>query len=230
MTPKPPSITTARTHPDKPATRQAGKEATRLALISSAHKLLLEEGLRGVSMKKICAKTGIAQPSFYNHYASLDALLTDLRALMIERYLTPLQEKLTALVNDAGNDLNSADLRELSRRYIEINVDALIKDFKVFQEVLSDHNNPNSPVNGAMGLLVDEINASWVSLVKHLARLHKIKINEQQVQLYVDSVSSLTHAMVIGCQQRRYTRKSAINAIALVSEAMIKDHLQGPSA
>lgn len=230
MMPNDPPATQLIHKPDKPTTRQASKEATRLALVSNAHKLLLEEGLRGVSMKKICHKSGIAQPSFYNHYPALEHLLIDLRALMIERYLTPLQAKLAALVNEAGDDLSSADLRLLSRRYIEINFDTLIKDFNVFQEVLSDHNNPNSPVGGALGLLVDEINASWVSLIKHLAQLHKIKINEQQVRLYVDSVSSLTHAMVIGCQQRRYTRKSAINAIALVSEAMIKDHLQGSSA
>lgn len=207
--------------------RQAGKEQTRQALVVGAHRLLIDQGLRGLSMKQICKQAGIAQPSFYNHYPSLDALMVDVRARIIDIYLAPLQRRLQSLMAEIGNDINQSDLRLLSQRYIETNVETLLNDFDVFKEILSDHNNPNSPVHGALGKLVDEINDAWVSFIRRLAISYKIKITEKQLRIYVDSLAAQTHALVFGCAQNRYSKSSAVHAIAILSEALIKDHLKG---
>lgn len=213
--------------PDPKTRRQAGKEQTRQSLVISAHKLLLEEGLSGFSMKQICKRAGIAQPSFYNHYPTLNDLMLDVRARMIDIYLAPLQRKLQSLVDEIGNDISRINLRDLSQRYIEANVDSLLKDFVIFKEILSDHNNPNSPVQGALGKLVDEINDAWIAFMRRLASAYKIRISEKQLRIYIDSLAALTHALVFGCAQQRYSKKSAVHAIALLSEALIKDHMNG---
>ena len=54
--------------------RDLAKAQTRRALLKSALHLYSQEGAQGMSMNKVAKGAGIAQPSFYNHFASLDAL------------------------------------------------------------------------------------------------------------------------------------------------------------
>ena len=60
--------------------REQAKARTRRALLKSALRLYSLEGAQGMSMNKIAKGAGIAQPSFYNHFDSLDALQNELSA------------------------------------------------------------------------------------------------------------------------------------------------------
>ncbi len=74
-----------------PNLRQQAKAHTRVALKKSALKLYSQQGANGVSMNKVAKGAGIAQPSFYNHFANLDELLEELRSELTERYMGPLR-------------------------------------------------------------------------------------------------------------------------------------------
>ncbi len=71
--------------------RDQAKARTRRALLKSALQLYSLEGARGMSMNKIAKGAGIAQPSFYNHFESLDALQNELSAQLKDNYLSPMR-------------------------------------------------------------------------------------------------------------------------------------------
>ena len=75
--------------------REQAKAKTRKALLKSALRLYSKEGAKGMSMNKVAKGAGIAQPSFYNHFASLGALETELSEQLKESYLAPLRSSWT---------------------------------------------------------------------------------------------------------------------------------------
>jgi len=54
------------------------RNAYKEKLLSTAEKLLLAKGIRGVSVDDITKAAGISKGSFYQHYASKESLLLDL--------------------------------------------------------------------------------------------------------------------------------------------------------
>ena len=213
--------------------RQISKEQTRQRLIQSAHKLILEKGLAGLTMNKISRKAGIAQPSFYNHYSTLPELIIDVRKLMAERYLLPLQDYFVKAINSWKEQLISAPnlplnretLRTLNKDYLSYNFDILLRDINVFKVVLADYHDQGSPLQNELGKLIDDINLAWCEFLDDLSNENKLAIPQDHIQLYVDSLSALTHQLVLGCDQNRYTKDQAVLVLTRFSETMITEQL-----
>lgn len=207
--------------------RQASKEQTRQRLIQAAHKLLLEKGLAGLSMNQITRKAGIAQPSFYNHYSSLNELIVDVRKRMAERYLSPLQAYFVSII-DRWRNLQSPDrqaLRSLNEDYLRYNFDILLRDIQIFKVVLADYHDRSSPVQGELGKVIDDINLAWCDFLTELANENQLTIPEDQLRLYVDSLSALSHQLVLGCDQGRYQKHDAVRVLTQLSETLITEQL-----
>ncbi len=219
----------------KPAstTRQASKEQTRQRLIQAAHKLILEKGLAGLTMNQISRKAGIAQPSFYNHYSALSELIVDVRKLMAERYLSPLQDYFVRAINDWKQQtedthnlqLNREALRTLNKDYLSYNFDILLRDINIFKVVLADYHDQSGPLQSELGKLIDDINIAWCEFLSDLATENKLQIPPEHIQLYVDSLSALTHQLVLGCEQQRYTKEQAVLVLTRLSETLITEQL-----
>jgi hypothetical protein len=45
------------------------------------------------------------------------------------------------------------------------------------------------------------------------------------IRLYVDSLSALTHQLVLGCEQKRYTKDQAVLVLTRLSETLITEQL-----
>ena len=213
--------------------RQASKEKTRQRLIQSAHKLILEKGLSGLTMNQISREAGIAQPSFYNHYGTLSELIIDVRKLMAERYLSPLQDYFVKAINTWKNQsaeipnkqLNSDALKELNKNYLSHNFDILMRDITIFKVVLADYHDHRSPLQNELGKLIDDINIEWCDFLANLALENKLDIPTDHIQLYVDSLSALTHQLVLGYEQKRYTKDQAVLVLTRLSETLIREQL-----
>lgn len=213
--------------------RQVSKEQTRQRLIESAHKLILEKGLAGLTMNQIARKAGIAQPSFYNHYSALSELIVDVRKLMAERYLSPLQRYFVKAI-DSWKDqltreqdlpLNRDALRALNKDYLSYNFDILLRDINIFKVVLADYHDQGSALQNELGKLIDDINLAWCEFLIDLAEQNKLIIPRDHIQLYVDSLSALTHQLVLGCDQNRYTKDQAVLVLTQLSESLITEQL-----
>tara|TARA_R110001592_G_scaffold59200_1_gene179615 strand:+ start:65521 stop:66210 length:690 start_codon:yes stop_codon:yes gene_type:complete len=213
--------------------RQASKEQTRQRLIQAAHKLILEKGLAGLTMNQITRKAGIAQPSFYNHYSALSELIVDVRKLMAERYLSPLQDYFVNAINVWKNQsieatdkqVNREALRTLNQDYLSYNFDILLRDINIFKVVLADYHDRGSLLHNELGKLIDDINLAWCEFLADLATENKLTIPLDHIQLYVDSLSALTHQLVLGCEQSRYTKDQAVLVLTQLSETLITEQL-----
>lgn len=222
--------------------RQASKEQTRQRLIQAAHKLLLEKGLAGLSMNQITRKAGIAQPSFYNHYANLNELIVDVRKHMAARYLTPLQAYFVSIIKrwrehqnqqtNSNSPISSVKLnfdrealRALNEDYLTYNFDILLRDIQIFKVVLADYHDQSSPVQGELGKVIDDINLAWCDFLTDMATENQLIIPEDQLRLYVDSLSALSHQLVLGCDQGRYQKRQAVNVLTQLSETLITEQL-----
>lgn len=200
-------------------------EPTQQKLVNSALKLILKQGLNGLSMNQICKTAGIAQPSFYHHYASVQSLLADVRKKMLDTYLVPLQNSFRNILSQIQPPISSDAVRAASQKYITINFDVIADNLPLFRNILSDHNNPNSPGKGEIGKLLDDINQSWVAFIDKLSAESGLTLQRQDIALYVDSLSAMTHSLVMGWAEHKYDKNTAINAIANLSESLISLYL-----
>jgi TetR/AcrR family transcriptional regulator of autoinduction and epiphytic fitness len=202
--------------------RTARKQATRERIIHSTIHLLMQEGLQAVSMNRISKAAGIAQPSFYNHYPSVEALIRDVRETLKARYLPALQEKFIAIATTLKQP-GQHSLRELSQRYIEINMSVLLKNVALFRVILADYHHPESPAKGELGKIISDINSAWIELIRQLAAANNLQISDAPLRLYVDSMSALVHTLVQGVAENRYPEEAAVTSVALHSAGLINE-------
>jgi TetR/AcrR family transcriptional regulator of autoinduction and epiphytic fitness len=189
----------------------------------------MSEGLQGLSMNKISKTAGIAQPSFYNHYASVDELIIEVRETLKARYLPSLQEKFVAIANELKQG-DQHDIRTLSQRYLEINMTVLLKNVPLFRIILADYHHPDNPAKGELGQIISDINQSWVELIRKLANANGIPIKDAPLQLYVDSISALVHSLVLGIADGKYTQEAAVASVALMSQSLITEFTNASTA
>jgi AcrR family transcriptional regulator len=77
-------------------------ERTRQAIIESAYTLFLEQGYAATSMRQIAEKSGLALGGIYNHFASKEAIFSE---LIIDRH--PYQQILPILLKTPTDDIES---------------------------------------------------------------------------------------------------------------------------
>ena len=67
-----------------PSRRDRLRAATKAEIVETARKLLVAEGLAGVTLRAIGRDMGMTAPALYRYYASLDTLLESLCASLFE--------------------------------------------------------------------------------------------------------------------------------------------------
>jgi len=137
--------------------RKAGKAQTRRQLIRSAHALLLEKGIAGLSMNQISRAAGIAQPSFYNHFASVTELAIEVRHRMADKYLQPQQVRLESLLERFTP--GHSDLRELIHSFLTFNFEMLMRDVDVLI----------SPTRGGTAMTFDQAYQDYFAQISYTA-------------------------------------------------------------
>lgn len=84
----------------KGLTREQGKALTREKILLATVDTLVEEGVAGFSINKVAKRAGIAQPSFYVHFANVDELFQAVTDEAFVRYIEPMQKTLQAVLQD----------------------------------------------------------------------------------------------------------------------------------
>jgi TetR/AcrR family transcriptional regulator of autoinduction and epiphytic fitness len=81
-----------------------------------------------------------------------------------------------------------------------------------------------------LGNLIDDINLAWCDFLSDLAKGNTLDIPIDHIRLYVDSLSSLTHQLVLGCEQNRYTKEQAVQVLTRLSETLITEQITNKNA
>ena len=198
----------------KPETkRELAKAKTRHTLLKSALQLYSVEGALGMSMNKIAKGAGIAQPSFYNHFDSLDALQQVLSKQLKDNYLSPMRMAWVDMLKDYPT-LSKEDFNERCQECLTLIFDAAFQNITLFQRLLEDslRFDSNIKCNG-LGSLIIEIRHEWTKIFIEGLQSAECSFDESDVHLCVDIAAAQVHELILGCHQQRYSRQQAIEIL-----------------
>ena len=212
--------------------RDQAKARTRRALLKSALQLYSLEGARGMSMNKIAKGAGIAQPSFYNHFESLEALQNELSAQLKTNYLSPMRMAWVNMLKDY-DVLSKDQFNQQCRQCLTMIFDSAFQNIALFQHLLEDRPRftadieNQSSLNNGLGNLVTEIQEEWTEIFIQGLQLSNRSCERSAVNLCVDMAAAQVHELILGCHQQRYSREQAIATLNISFDALFANFLQG---
>lgn len=193
--------------------RELAKAKTRRALLKSALQLYSQEGSQGLSMNKVAKGAGIAQPSFYNHFESLDALQQELCELLKESYLSPMRMAWVSMLEEFDS-LSKELLDHKCRQCLGMIFDAAFQNIDLFQHLIEDRPRLGQDTNHGLGGLVNDLQEEWIDLFSQGLTLSGRTFTSSSVNLFVDTAAAQVHELILGCHQQRYQREQAIQLLS----------------
>ncbi|MBH0005334.1 TetR/AcrR family transcriptional regulator [Psychrobacter sp. SWN149] len=215
--------------------RELAKAKTRRALLKSALRLYSLEGAQGMSMNKVAKGAGIAQPSFYNHFDSLDALQNELSAQLKDNYLSPMRLAWVDMLKDY-DVLSKEQFTQQCQDCLVMIFDSAFQNIALFQHLLEDRprftaNIENqSSLNNGLGNLVTEIQEEWTEIFIQGLQLSNRSCERSAVNLCVDIAAAQVHELILGCHQQRYSRQQAIDTLSSSFDALFANFLHGSNS
>ena len=167
-----------------------------------------------MSMNKIAKGAGIAQPSFYNHFESLDALQNELSIQLKEDYLTPMRLAWVTMLKDY-NLLSKQQFNQRCQYCLTMIFDAAFQNIALFQRLIEDSlrfgsDMDNKIDNKGLGSLITEIQNEWTKIFIEGLEASGCLFELSDINLCVDIASAQVHELILGCHQNRYSRAQAI--------------------
>ncbi|MBF2719032.1 TetR/AcrR family transcriptional regulator [Psychrobacter sp. NG254] len=212
--------------------RELAKAKTRRALLKSALRLYSLEGAQGMSMNKVAKGAGIAQPSFYNHFDSLDALQNELSTQLKDNYLSPMRMAWVNMLKDY-DVLSEVQFAQQCQNCLMMIFDSAFQNIALFQHLLEDRprfsaNIENqSSLNNGLGNLVTEIQVEWTEIFIQGLQLSNRSVERTAINLCVDMAAAQVHELILGCHQQRYSRQQAIDTLSSSFDALFANFLHG---
>lgn len=193
--------------------RELAKANTRHALLKSALQLYSVEGAFGMSMNKIAKGAGIAQPSFYNHFDSLEALQQVLSEQLKDNYLSPMRMAWVDMLKDYPT-LSKADFNQRCQQCLTLIFDAAFQNITLFQRLIEDSLRFDSKIERkGLESLITEIREEWTKIFIQGLQSAKCSFEESDIHLCVDIAAAQVHELILGCHQQRYLRQQAIEML-----------------
>lgn len=193
--------------------RDVAKAQTRRKLLKSALQLYSLEGAQGLSMNKVAKGAGIAQPSFYNHFSSLDALQVELCTELKHSYLSPMRMAWISMLKDFDS-LTDELFDHKCQQALNMIFDSAFENIELFQHLIEDRPRFSVPQKNGLGTLVNDLQAEWVAIFSQGLSLSGRSFTESDVCLFVDIAAAQVHELILGCQNGRYQRAQAIEILS----------------
>jgi TetR/AcrR family transcriptional regulator of autoinduction and epiphytic fitness len=206
--------------------RELAKAKTRRALLKSALQLYSREGAQGVSMNKVAKGAGIAQPSFYNHFDSLDALQHELSEQLKSNYLSPMRMAWVNMLKDY-DVLDKELFNQRCQQCLGMIFDAAFQNITLFQHLIEDRprfysdSDIESTSSKGLGNLITEIQEEWTEIFMQGLRLSGRSFEHSDVNLCVDIAAAQVHELILGCHLKRYSRQQAISILSNNLEVLL---------
>ena len=207
--------------------RELAKAKTRRALLKSALQLYSREGVQGMSMNKVAKGAGIAQPSFYNHFDSLDTLQNELSEQLKKNYLSPMRMAWVNMLKDYDS-LNQEQFNQRCQQGLSMIFDSAFQNIDLFQHLIEDRPRFDSDFqkgnkslgNKGLGNLITEIQEEWTEIIIQGLLLSERSAERSDVNLCVDIAAAQVHELILGCHQQRYSRPQAISILSTNFDAL----------
>lgn len=193
----------------KKLTREESKAATRQRLLDAGYRLLMEEGITSLSMNRVSKLAGIAQPSFYTHFANLTELIDELVLRLKDEFLYPIQKALIAIFSMPEREDKSVVLHRLYLMLLE----AFIGNNFIMKQSLERH-QPDSVFGQHIQSFYVDLKAEWLTFLtqnfsEDIADEEKVKFS-----MAIDCLFAMIETLVMGLIRNDYTDKeTAINIL-----------------
>jgi AcrR family transcriptional regulator len=208
--------------------RELAKAKTRRALLNSALQLYSAEGAQGMSMNKVAKGAGIAQPSFYNHFDSLDALEAELSEQLKDNYLSPMRMAWVNMLKDYDS-LNNDQFNQRCQQGLTLIFDSAFQNIALFQHLIEDRPRFSPKVeqkerlHKGLGNLISEIQQEWTEIFTQGLLLSGRSFENSDVNLCVDMAAAQVHELILGCHQQRYSKQQAITILTINFKALFNN-------
>ena len=190
--------------------RELAKAKTRRALLKSALQLYSLEGACGMSMNKIAKGAGIAQPSFYNHFDSVETLQSELSRQLKDNYLSLMRKAWADMLGDYPT-LSRAAFNQRCQHCLTLIFTAAFQNIRLFQRLLEDSLRFDLRVEDkGLGSLFTDIREEWTKIFIQGLQSAECSFEAFDVHLCVDIAAAQVHELILGCHQQRYSQQQAI--------------------
>ncbi len=205
--------------------RELAKAKTRRALLKSALQLYSLEGACGMSMNKIAKGAGIAQPSFYNHFDSVETLQSELSRQLKDNYLSLMRKAWADMLGDYPT-LSRAAFNQRCQHCLTLIFTAAFQNIRLFQRLLEDGLRFDLRVEDkGLGSLFTDIREEWTKIFIQGLQSAECSFETFEVYLCVDSASAQVHELILGCHQGRIHSSKRLRCCAKTLMGFLADFL-----
>jgi AcrR family transcriptional regulator len=176
-------------------TREEAKLITRRRLLEAAAKILREAGYGGLSASAVAREAGVAQPTFYVHFADKDDLVRTLAREKVEAIRGPLK---LARSRIAGSGI------EAIRETFRLPLAALLEQPELFRLYVQEAHHPTSPFGEQARKLQRELEADLVEDLVRMGAPAKTRRERERLEMMAEGMIALTETLAIGHLDGRY--------------------------
>lgn len=198
--------------------RDETKLLTRHRLIQAALELLAEHGREGLTTGRVAARAGMAQPTFYVHFADMDALLEAVASEQVEK-LRPVLRRLRRRLEPDSDQQDPARVRDIFIAPLE---EITAHHRRALALLLSEKHRPDSALGRSLRALLDEVTADLVGDLRRMGIA--AHFTDEQLLLACDAMVSLTLTFAQGYLEGRY---SDLRTVADMLTTMVLGVLRG---
>jgi AcrR family transcriptional regulator len=183
-------------------TREEGKLITRRRLLEAAARVLRESGYGGLSVSAVAREAGVAQPTFYVHFADKDELVRTLAVEKVEELRRPLKE--------ARAKLGVGDTVAAVRDAFRLPLQRLLEQPDLFRLYLQELHQPASPFGEQARKLQRELEKDLFDDLVAYGVPAKTEVQRARLQLAAEGMAALTQTFGLAFLDGRYKDLEAV--------------------
>jgi AcrR family transcriptional regulator len=186
----------------RPLTRAEGQRITRRRLLEAAARVLRESGHGGLNVSAVAREAGVAQPTFYVHFADKEDLLRTLAYEKVEAIRRPLKEARAQIVLGRGI--------EAVRETFRLPLATFLEQPELFRLLVQEAYQPGSPFGEQARKLRRELEADLVEDLIALGAPAQTAGQRARLEMMAEGMVSLTETLGLGYLEGRYKDLDAV--------------------
>ncbi len=177
-------------------TREESKRITRRRLLDAAAKLLGNEGYGGLSASAVAREAGVAQPTFYVHFADKKDLVRTLARDKTDATRRALREARQRLATTGGLDALQDTFR--------IPISGLLEEPGLFRLFVQEAHQPGSPFGAEARALLRDIENDLVEDLIASGAPATTSAERARLQMVAEGLVALTLTFALAHAEERY--------------------------
>lgn len=176
--------------------REEAKFLTRRRLLDGALRLLAREGFAEITASRIAREAGIAQSSFYVHFANKDDLVRSLADELTAQLRRTLRDMRRVFVQEASQ----ARMRDAYRAALE----GLAARPELYRLFIQEMYQPASPVGEYFRELKEDFRRDLVEDMAAVGEGARTVDAQRRIEMVADGIIALTETFALGYIAGRY--------------------------